>query len=263
METIISRDGTPIAYYRSGGGPPLVLVHGTSGSSARWKPVLTRLEEHFSVYALDRRGYGASGDGSDYALEREIEDVVAVFDSLSEPAHLLGHSFGALVALEAALQLPNLSKLVLYEPGMPLPGVVLYPEGVIERMEALLDAGDRDELLNVLFLEVVLLPPHELALLRAAPNWPARLASAHAVVREARAEEAYAFEPQRFKALRAPTLLLAGGDSPPFLQAATQAVHAALPNSRITIMPGQQHIAMNTAPELFAREVLSFLLEPG
>jgi pimeloyl-ACP methyl ester carboxylesterase len=61
--------------------------------------------------------------------------------------------------------------------------------------------------------------------------------------------------------LHTPTLLLTGADSLDFIQKATQAVDAALPNSRIAVMPGQQHIAMYTAPELFLNEVLRFLSE--
>ena len=93
------------------------------------------------------------------------------------------------------------------------------------------------------------------------PTWAMRLASAHAVPRESRADGRYRFEAQRFRALSTPTLLLAGGDSPALLKAATQVVAAALPNSRVAVMPGQQHIAMNTAPELFVKEVLTFLRE--
>jgi pimeloyl-ACP methyl ester carboxylesterase len=54
-------------------------------------------------------------------------------------------------------------------------------------------------------------------------------------------------------------LLLVGGDSPAWLQKATQAIHQALLHSRIAILPGQQHIAMDTAPDLFVREAVSFL----
>jgi pimeloyl-ACP methyl ester carboxylesterase len=74
--------------------------------------------------------------------------------------------------------------------------------------------------------------------------------------------EAYRFEPERFKNLHVPTLLLLGGDSPQFFRAAIEALNAALPNSRIVVLPGQQHIAIDTAPDLFAREVLTFLAEP-
>jgi pimeloyl-ACP methyl ester carboxylesterase len=58
------------------------------------------------------------------------------------------------------------------------------------------------------------------------------------------------------------TLLLLGGDSPHFFKAALEAVDTALPNSRIIVMPGQQHIAIDSAPELFVREVMAFLTEP-
>jgi pimeloyl-ACP methyl ester carboxylesterase len=56
-------------------------------------------------------------------------------------------------------------------------------------------------------------------------------------------------------------LLLRGGDSPPLFRQAVEAVDAALPDSRVVILPGQQHVAMDTNPELFVREVLGFLVE--
>jgi pimeloyl-ACP methyl ester carboxylesterase len=79
--TVISSDGTHIGYWRTGEGPPLVLIHGTSADHARWDPVLPALQKHFTVYAVDRRGQGGSGDAAEYSLEREVEDVVAVVDS--------------------------------------------------------------------------------------------------------------------------------------------------------------------------------------
>jgi pimeloyl-ACP methyl ester carboxylesterase len=262
MNKVTSRDGTPIAYYRSGAGPPLVLIHGTGGASTRWIPILPTLEQHFSVYAIDRRGRGESGDGNRYAIERESEDVAAVVDSIGEPVHLLGHSFGGICALEAALLTRNLRKLVLYEPPIPLPGIPIYPEGVIDWLQALLDAGDREEVLATFMREVVRMPPHEFALFRSSPAWPARVAAAHTLPRELRAHERYTFDVQRFKELQTPTLLLLGGDSPHFFKAAIEAVATALPNSRNVVMPGQQHIAMDSAPELFVGEVLAFLAEP-
>jgi pimeloyl-ACP methyl ester carboxylesterase len=227
-----------------------------------WTAVLLALEEHFSMYAVDRRGYGKSGDGPTYAIEREFEDIAAVVDSIGEPVNLLGHSFGALCALEAALLTQNLRKLVLYEPAIPLPGVLLYPEGVVERLQALLDAGDRGGVLTIVYREVVMMPPHEFEQLRLSPAWPARVARAHNVPRESRAEERYTFDAQRFRDLHTPTLLLLGGDSPQFLKEATETVDKALPNSRIAVMPGQQHIAMVSAPDLFVSELIRFLLEP-
>jgi pimeloyl-ACP methyl ester carboxylesterase len=116
MEKVTSPDGTRIAYYRSGAGAPLILVPGTGAANpVAWTAVLPALEAHFSVYAVDRRGHGESGDSPTYAIEREFEDIAAVVDSIGGPVNLLGHSFGGLCALEAALLTPNLRKLVLYE----------------------------------------------------------------------------------------------------------------------------------------------------
>src|SRR5688572_26807167 len=78
LEQVISPDGTAIAVWRSGAGPPLVLVHGTTADHSRWAPVVPALEERFTVLAIDRRGRGRSGDADHYALERESEDVAAV-----------------------------------------------------------------------------------------------------------------------------------------------------------------------------------------
>jgi pimeloyl-ACP methyl ester carboxylesterase len=262
MDKILSKDGTPIAYQRSGAGAPLVLVHGTSSGHWRWASILPSLEQQFTVYAIDRRGYGESGETSSYAIEREFEDVASVVNSIGEGVNLLGHSFGGICVLEAALLIPQLRCLVVYEPSpLPVPGVPLYPEGIIERFQELLDAGDRENVVITAFRELAKMPAHELELLRASPRFPARVAAAHMWPRETRAEEEYRFEPARFKHLNVPTLLLVGGDSPEFMKATIETWNATLPNSRIVVLPGQQHIAFDTAPDLFVREVLAFLLE--
>jgi pimeloyl-ACP methyl ester carboxylesterase len=258
----ISNDGTRLACRAAGSGPPLVLVHGTGGSSARWAPILPALEEHFSVYALDRRGRGNSGDATAYALEREAEDVAAVVSAIGQPAHMLGHSFGGICALEAALLTSHVRKLILYESPIPVEGMPIQPEGMIDRLEALLAAGDREAVLTAFLQAAVRMPPHEFEAYRASPVWPARLAAAHTLPRELRAQGQYRFAAERFAHLDTPALLLVGGDSPAPFQAAIRLLEAALPNSRTIVLPGQQHIAMDTAPELFVREVTTFLTEP-
>jgi len=103
VEQVVSRDGTSIAVWRTGAGPPLVLVHGAAAEHSRWAPVLPALGERFTVLAIDRRGRGRSGDADDYAIEREYEDVVAVVEWAGEDVDVLGHSYGGICALEAAL----------------------------------------------------------------------------------------------------------------------------------------------------------------
>jgi len=53
MEQITSNDGTVIAFWRSGAGRPLLLVHGTTADHRRWSGILPHLEQHFTVFAID------------------------------------------------------------------------------------------------------------------------------------------------------------------------------------------------------------------
>lgn len=262
IEKVNSRDGTPIACYRSGSGPPMVLVAGTGAANPVAWPVVPALEQRFTVYSVDRRGHGESGDAATYSIEREFEDIAAVVDSLGEPAHLLGHSYGGLCALEAALLTRNIRKLILYEPfSIPLPGAPVYSEGFLDRLEALLEAGNREGALAAHYYANVGMTPDEFESMKSSPAWPARLAAAETLLRELRADEQYRFDARRLKDLYTPTLLLLGGNSPDTIKDGTSALHAALPNSQIAVLPGQEHIAMYSAPDLFLREVLGFLLE--
>lgn len=260
MERITSPDGVAIAYTRSGKGPPLVLAHGTAEDQARWIPILRPLAEHFTVYALDRRGRNESGDANSYTLQDEASDILAIINSLDAPAHLLGHSYGALCLMEAALRTDHLGKLILYEPPFPL-GKDFYPPGSIEGLEALLAQGDRTGVITTFLRDFLHLSPLELELVSYLPIWPGRVAAAHTIPRELRQIQGYRFQPERFRALKAPTLLLLGGDSPYYMKDAVEALHSTLPNSQIVTMSGQQHNAISLAPDLFAREILRFLTE--
>jgi pimeloyl-ACP methyl ester carboxylesterase len=261
MEKVASKDGTIIAFEQSGDGPPLVLVHGTSGTYSRWAPILPDLRKHFTVYAVERRGRGESGDGATpYAIEREFEDVAAVVDSIREPVDLFGHSYGGICALEAALLTDNIVKLVLYEPPILSQDVEPNSDDLASRLQAMLDVGDREGILMTFMRDAVRMPLSEIETSRSMPVWNARVAAAHTLPREVRARAGYRFEAERFKDLTVPTLLLLGGDSPDPLRRAARTLATVLPNSRTGVLPGQRHVAMETAPDLLVKELLIFLL---
>ncbi len=260
MEHVNSKDGTPIAFERGGSGPPLILVHGAASDHARWTPVLPALQEYFTVYAVDRRGRGHSGDSDDYAVEREFEDLVAVMEAIGGPVDLLGHSFGGLCAVGAALHTTHLRRLVLYEPLIPVKIQNRYSAESLAQLQALIAAGDRDGAIVTFAREIVHVPESEIERLRSAADWASRRAAIHTVLRELQvAEGGHLVDLQRLKTLTAPTLLLLGSDSPPSLHEGIETLRAILSNSHVAVMTGQQHLAMNTAPELFAREVIRFL----
>jgi pimeloyl-ACP methyl ester carboxylesterase len=259
LETTISGDGTPIGYWRTGNGPPLVLVHGTTADHTRWRTVLPLLEPHATIYAIDRRGRGASGDADVYTIDREFADVAAVLDAVADatggPVDLIGHSYGAICALETTALTTAVRRLVLYEPPVQAP-----PRSTAtDRIAELLAAGRRAEVVETFIREVARVPESDIELLKSLPSWPARVAAAHTVVREERLGDHYRFEPERFATLTVPTLLLAGSESPPFLQISTDAVAAAVPGARVVVLTGQAHNAMETDPDRFIAEVLDFL----
>lgn len=264
METKLSKDNTLIAFERTGQGPPLVLVHGTAGSHASWDLVQPFLSKQFTLIAIDRRGRWGSGDAVEYSIDREFEDIAAVMNSFDEPVNLLGHSYGAIIALEAALQSRNLRRLILYEPPVKTNMESFSSPEMVQLLRTNLANGQREQVLITFLQETAGMSAEGIARARTQPAWPYRVAAAHTILREIETvEHLYQFDPTRFRKMATKTSLLEGSDSPANAKAATQAVRAALPNSLIAIMLGQKHLATGTAPELFARIVIDFLHEPN
>src|SRR5687768_6328103 len=122
MQTVTSKDGTTIAFDRSGQGPALILVGGmfeqrAMDSETAQLAAYQLLSEHFTVIHYDRRGRGDSTDTQPFALEREIEDIEALIDAAGGSAFVYGISSGAALAFEAACALGDkVKKLAMYEP---------------------------------------------------------------------------------------------------------------------------------------------------
>src|SRR5262245_4358529 len=140
MNTVLSADGTRIAYDTFGSdGPAVILVSGATGR--RSDPFNATLAEllasRFTVYNYDRRGRGESGDTQPYAVEREIEDIAALIDAAGGSAFVFGISSGGVLSLRAARRLPQIAKVAAYEP----PFVVddscpPLPADYVERLDA-------------------------------------------------------------------------------------------------------------------------------
>jgi len=260
IETVKSRDGTSIAYERRGRGPALVMVHGSTVDHSRWGAVVGGLAERFTLYMMDRRGRGKSGDGSLYAIEREFEDVVAVLDAAPSPACLLGHSYGAICALGAARLSTRIARMVLYEPPLLVPDQPLRaPADLARRLADLFAAGDRAGVIETFLREMLHMSPGEIARLRKSSSWTVRLDAAASLPREVGVASSYQFHPGAFAEVRVPTLFLYGNHSPAHLQLSTHTAAAALAGSRVESLPGHGHAAMSTGPKAFLEKVLPFL----
>jgi len=263
---VVSRDGTRIDFEKRGRGPALVLVHGGFVDRTFWGPSLPLLAQHYTVYALDRRGHGHSDPyTADHDIEREYEDVAAMVAAVRGSVAVLGHSGGARVALHGARRSKQVSRLGLYEP----PRFDAVTPALRVRLHASLRAGDFDDILATCFVDVVaanlnpeLFPSARaqvLAGMRELPVWAAALRNVRSIPAEADCYATYRFEPAEFRDFNTPTALLLGSTSSPVMRGFVEDLQAALPISRIMMLEGQGHGAMLEAPELFVRTVQAAL----
>ncbi len=116
MQQVTSKDGTRIAFARTGTGPPLMIVGGALADHHFYSALADELAHHFTVYNIDRRGRGQSGDTAPYAVERELEDLNAIISEAHAPVLMYGHSAGAALALRAAAAGLPIARLMLADP---------------------------------------------------------------------------------------------------------------------------------------------------
>lgn len=139
-EFVSSLDGTRIGYKKMGKGPGLVLLHGGANSSQHFMELGNCLSRDFTVYIPDRRGRGLSGDfGDRYGMQREMEDLDAIIKKTGA-MNIFGLSSGALIALEAALNLP-ISKAAIYEPPLDIDNNILDIMSFMKRFDREIGEG--------------------------------------------------------------------------------------------------------------------------
>ncbi|WP_158620483.1 MULTISPECIES: alpha/beta fold hydrolase [Corallococcus] len=256
-----SADGTSLSYFRQGQGPALVWVYGTLSTWGDWRDVASRLSPHFTNFVLERRGRGSSADGATYALEREVEDVLALMQEAGPGASLFGHSLGAILALEAAARRPP-ARLVLYEPPFPI-SQRIAPEAVETVRSAWKQEGPDAALVAAQHHIFRMLTPEQLETFRQTPQWAKQLGMMETFLREISAVADLPLGLERFRAMAIRTLVLLGDQSPRVLLAEpAHALTKMLPHGALHVLPGQGHVAHVTAPSLLAREVDTFLTAP-
>ena len=122
---VTSKDGTTIGYRQMGSGPGIILMHGGANASQHFMTLGIALSDMFTVYIPDRRGRGLSGPfGEDYSMQKEVEDLDAIIKK-TRSHNAFGLSSGALILLQAALQLPSIHKAALYEPPLDVDNSIM------------------------------------------------------------------------------------------------------------------------------------------
>lgn len=247
------RAGTTLScQVRPGIGTPLLLVPGVMADAATWSPVVDAIELPNPVITLNRRGRVPSGAlGTDYSVDVEVADLRHILDQVGE-AHLFGWSYGALIALEAALDNSHIQSATAYEPvGRP------FAPDVVPRLRHAVIAGDLDRAVTLINTEVSGFSTEYVAELRRTAAWPILLPLAAPLADELAAINSHRPALDRYRNLEIPVTLILGAlneNLAPYGTAFAQFA-AALPQANLIRLPRQGHLAHIEAPTDLARAI--------
>ncbi len=252
----------------TGSGPGVVCLHANASTSGQWRELMDLLAPRCHVLAPDNLGAGQSPDwpeGMPFRLHDETEFLEPVFARAGTPLVLVGHSYGAAVALIAALADPGrVRAMVLYEPTLfalidaesPPPNAADGIRDIAARAGAALDTGDRDAAAG-LFIDYWMgdgawrqTPQHR------------RPAIAAATVNIRRWAQALFREPAplaAFRTLDCPVLCLSGGRSTPAAHAVTRLLASALPQVETMTFGDLGHMGPVTHPQPVNAAIAAFL----
>ena len=253
-----------------GSGRPLLLLHGLTGRGAAWGAHGAAFARSFRTIVVDLPGHGRTGFGDDprrISVERTADDLAAILARLDAvPAHVLGYSLGARIALRLALAHPDaVARLVLESPSAGLPragerrarrlgdaalATALERDGI----EAFVDAWERQPV----FASHAALPPRTAHRIRQTRlrNRPAALAASLRAAGQGAMEPLHA----RIGAIRAPTLVIAGALDPAG-RVRAGVVAAGVPGARLVVLDDAGHTPHEERPLRFRRLALDFLQE--
>lgn len=268
----VRANGTDITFAEAGQGDPVVLIHGSLSDYRYWTLQMKAFGARFRTVAPSLRHYHPErwdGVGDDFNIRQHMSDVVALIDALEiAPAHVVGHSRGGHVAFRVAQHHPDrVRKLVLSEPGGALdPALSPDADRVNKRFEPgsfqtrateLIRAGNIDGGLEI-FLDAVSGPgawarTPEVAKQFTRDNAATLLGQVH--------EKREPFTREAAQAIRAKTLLVLGGLSPPMFGQIIDALAAAIPDARKIIISDATHTMNVIRPAAYNEAVLAFLQE--
>jgi pimeloyl-ACP methyl ester carboxylesterase len=155
---------------------------------------------------------------------------------------VFGYSSGAVFSLRAAARGLAIPKLALYETPLIAEGRLFErPEDLAARIAGLVEEGRWGEAVALFQTERVGIPADVVARLRRAPFWPAPEAMAHTLVYETRILGDGSVPRELAASVAAPTLVIAGGESAPFMREMAPALANAIPDAGARILEGQAH----------------------
>ena len=248
-----------IAFHRIGEGAPVILLHGVGLRKEAWAPLAELLSQRFECFALDLPGHGKSPRlGLPKPHLRDFTDGIAraVKDLTSEPPLLIGHSMGALIALDLAIRHPGLCR------GLVCLNAVFQRSDAARRAVANRAAsleGTKDKAIDGTIRRWFGADPKDMerAAAETCRQWleevdPDAYAAAYSVFATHDGPA-----PDDLRRIAAPSLFLTGADDPNSTPAMSEAMADLVPDGRAISLPGAAHMAPMTHGEHIADAILA------
>ncbi|MGE0314066.1 MAG: alpha/beta fold hydrolase [Lautropia sp.] len=282
----IAINGTMLACRECGQGPPVLFVHGSASDHRTWQGLAPEFGKRFRVISYSRRFHWPNEQirrNDDYAMSQQLDDLHEIIERLcDEPVHIVGHSYGALLALLLAQRQPSLIRtLVLVEPpaitlfvsSKPTPLELLRLLATRPRVAAAIiafgargivpatAAAKREDMIEAMriFGTAVLgrtayqsLSSDRLDQVRA-----------NAIRSEFLGSGMLRLDPVRIRSIRTPSLLVEGQRSPPLFHALADALAELLPQTKRLEVERASHIVHEEDPQAFSTGLIAFLLGQG
>jgi len=257
--TAMRINGIDLHVEQAGAGPPLVIVHGGWGDHTTWAPTTRLLAEHFRVVAYDRRGHSRSERPARGWTRRDNEDdLIALIEALDlAAAHVVGNSYGGLVALSVAARRPDLVRGVsVHEP----PAIQVAPAAAVAAEQAAIAAAARQVAAGDAeggtrrFMEDVAFGPGAWGMLPAALR-ALLVGNAPAFVTEGADPHWPALDLDGVRAYPGPVQLTKGDAAPPWFSVVVDRLAGLIPEATVDVVPGAGHAPHSTHPEAYAEVV--------
>jgi len=252
----MSADGIEVRAREDGSGPVILILHAARDDGSAWGRVAHRLSDRFRIVRPHRRQHRPDLDAVlPCSIATEVDDVLALVGVVGGPVVVVGHSSGAVVALEAMVAAPSMFVgAVLYEPplvvGPPLGGEALL------RARTAYAAGRAGTALTIFLRDVVEVRP-ALARLVATVTAavPSRRVSVSHQLDDCAAVDELGVRLPAYAHLPVPTVLLGGSRSPAHFRERMAALAAVMPRAETVILRRQGHHANILAPGRVARAI--------
>jgi pimeloyl-ACP methyl ester carboxylesterase len=267
---IEAKDGARIRLHTTGAGPDLVVVHGGGVTIDIYRRLAARLADRFTVHLYNRRGRADAPPRTEpYSIQEDVDDLATVL-AHTGATNVLGHSGGAVIAVEAARRQVPMRRLAVYDAPVQVDG--LFPVGWLPAARAAAQAGDTARALaltgaglNTQSAAGKLPIGVQVAMTKLFLRTPIGRTMGDLVAMtldESQSIHEHSGPASRWAGITAEVLLVCGASGPPYYPKINRALAAVIPGARTLEIPGSGHDGLARANPRLIEPFAEFFARP-